>query len=209
MKEKRHLIILIVIFLLVACSDERLYKKIAQILEESYELEKEFVATQDELLQLEEKDLELYDTIIKLEATEEKKLQELADEAFANITKRRELIEKEKASIEASYNAFKKIETYRERIADEEMKQLIVELEKVMAKRHKRYVDVYEKYVLALDLTEKIYQVLLEPKQNEELYQAIDRANKSYESLFAANDAFNEATKEYNQLKETYFQKIR
>ena len=77
-------------------------EKIQKILEKTAEKENDFNEHQEPLNELEKKEKEQYEKIIKLGMDEYEQIVELSDEATKNLEQREAIIEKEQTSMQSS-----------------------------------------------------------------------------------------------------------
>src|SRR5690625_257821 len=101
---KSVIVFILSVFILVACNGPATEELMYEHMEESVNLESEFVAQQQPLSELEQEEQELYEKISTLSADEFDQINQLADEAIESIELRREHIDAELDSIEASKN---------------------------------------------------------------------------------------------------------
>jgi len=193
------------IFLLSACGEKSIHKQIVVHLDKSFEAEEEFSEYQEQLLQLEERDLAIYDEIVQLDDSQIDDLEQLISEALQIIEQRDAYLQAEKTTIKQSKSNFIESEPLIELIQEEESSELLAKLFETMLKRYESYEVVYEAYGQSLDLTENLYEHLQDNHSPNLLNETIEDINDSYETLFQANDQFNRLTKEYNRLKKEYY----
>lgn len=194
--------------LFTACGENNVHKEIAHYLDEAYLAEEEFIEYQEELLQLEERDLEIYDEIVQLNDNETDKLEQLFTEVFQLTEQREVYLQAERDAISQSKEDFLLIEPYIDQVKDEEERGLVEELYEVMTERYKVYDDVYEAYLISLELTEGLYEHLESDQSETLLHNMLEDVNESYEELFKVNDQFNRLTKQYNRYKKEYYELV-
>lgn len=196
-----------VLIILTACNNESASEKIYTHLEEAVQLEKEFEDQQDLITDLEVKEQEIYSEIIDLGMEEYNQIVELADEAIEIIHERKTLIEKEKNSIEASQEEFRKIEPLLEEYEDGKTKDKGKEMFEVMINRYTSYEKLNKEYINSLEKEEKLYELLKdEDLEQDQLTNQINKINDSYQQVLKANDAFNSYTVQYNDLKREFYE---
>ncbi|WP_209123690.1 YkyA family protein [Alkalihalobacillus sp. BA299] len=175
-------------------------------LEKAVVLEEVFEQQQEPLVAAEKKEHEIYEQIIKLGMSEFEEIVELSNQAISIVQERRELIDKEKMSIEAGYEEFIKIEPEIENIKEEEIKDHSIKLMETMEDRINSYHVLYDEYEKALNLDEELYIMLQkEDLTIDELQEKIDQINEAYEVVMKAKDEFNEYTEAYNKLKKEFY----
>lgn len=189
---------------LASCS-HNVHDKIFAHLDAALEIEQEFIESQEKLNELEERDMEIYDALMELDAVDEGRLQSLTDEALQNVSERMKLLEEERNSIIQSKEEFQKIEPLIEEVEKDAIKEKLENLFQTMMERYEAYDEVYETYVESLYLTENLYNHLKNEAAYTVLYETLEEVNRSYEKLFKANDKFNVLTKQYNRLKQEYY----
>ncbi|HZW69206.1 MAG TPA: YkyA family protein [Pseudogracilibacillus sp.] len=196
---------LMFLLLLSACGEKSIHKQIITHLDEAFDAEEAFSEYQEELLQLEERDLAIYDEIVQLDDSQVEDLEQLIAEALQIIEQRDAYLQAEKTAIKQSKSYFIESEALIDLIQEEESANLLAKLFETMLKRYESYEDVYEAYGQSLDLTENLYEHLQDNHSPVLLNETIEDINDSYERLFQANDQFNRLTKEYNRLKKEYY----
>lgn len=189
---------------LASCSHD-VHDEISVLLDAAFEAEQEFIESQEKLNELEERDMEIYDALMELDAVDEGRLQSLTDEALQNVSERMKLLEEERNSIIQSKEEFQKIEPLIEEVEKDAIKEKLENLFQTMMERYEAYDEVYETYVESLYLTENLYNHLKNEAAYTVLYETLEEVNRSYEKLFKANDKFNVLTKQYNRLKQEYY----
>lgn len=192
-----------------SCSKNNIHEQIYEHLEAAFQAEQVFIESQEQLLRLEERDMEIYDEIIELDEVSEERLNELTNEAIQIVKERTQFLEEERNSIMESKEHFQKIEPLLEQIEDEAEREHVKKLHETMMERYSTYDEVYETYLESLYLTESLYEHLQKEVTYSVLHDTINEVNESYEKLFKANDQFNLLTKQYNRLKAEYYDMTR
>ena len=183
--------------------EEQIYRELESILA----VEEDFAKQQDPLLQLEEKDHELYSEIVATGLNNSKKIAELAEKGIEIAEKRQELLDIERESIIASAEEFEKTTRLFSKIKDEELKKLVEQLYSVMSRRYRVHEQLYEEYSTGIQLDRNFYRLL----QHEDisfttLETRIQERNEVYRRVYSLNERFNELTAEYNLLKGKFYQ---
>src|SRR5699024_6733170 len=137
-------------------------------------------------------------------------IKKLSEEAISSIDKRRDKVELEKESMDASKEEFKKVKDLIGDLDDEDdkkVKEKANEMYDVMMDRYDAYDDIYETYMKSLDLETEMYEMLQdEDLEQENLSNQLDKINESYQDIIDSNEAFNEYTVEYNALKKEFYE---
>jgi hypothetical protein len=195
-------------FLLTGCvSKEKTTERMYQALENVVEAEKAFEEQQEPLVELEKQEKEIYDQIMALGMKQHDEIVKLSDEALSIIDKRREHLQKEINSINASKTEFKNAEEIRNEIDDSEQKKKATELLGIMSNRYKVHNQLAKEYSSALDNDKELYQMLKnESISYEKLEDHVTNLNTIYQKVYDANEEFNELTAQYNEKKLEFYE---
>lgn len=192
---------------LSACNGPSTQEIMYDHLEESVHLEADFEEIQDQIVELEAKEQEIYSHIHDLGKDDIEEIKELAEEAIESIKERSSLIISEKESISASRQEFENVKDLIGELEEQEMKDKAEEMYDVMMNRYEAYDKLHETYLETLDLEEALYLLFQKDElEQEELLEQITLVNDSYEQFLEENKSFNEATATYNTLKEEFYQ---
>ncbi len=181
-------------------------EQIYVVLEKVVASEKLFEQQQDPLVELERKEKEIYDKIISIGMKEFEEVSKLSDEAAQIVDQRKEHMAKEEESIQASAKEFKSIEPLIEEMEDPELKRLSKDLFDCMMERYSIHEEIFQHYSLAIQLDKELYTMFKkENLQLTELEEQINKINEAYGKIIDANKTFNEKTKQYNDLKLSFY----
>jgi Putative cell-wall binding lipoprotein len=194
-------------FLLTGCvSKEKTTERMYQALENIVEAEKPFEEQQEPLVVLEKQEKEIYNQIMALGMKQHDEIVKLSDEALSIIDKRREHLQKEIDSINASKAEFKNAEEIRNEIDNSEQKKKVTELLAIMRNRYKVHNKLSKEYLSALDNDQVLYQMLKnESISYEKLEDHVMNLNTIYQKVYDANEEFNELTAQYNKTKLEFY----
>jgi len=200
--------VLAISFLLTGCvSKEKTTERMYQALENIVEAEKAFEEQQEPLVELEKQEKEIYNQIMALGLKQHDEIVKLADEALSIIDKRREHLQKEIDSINASKTEFKNAEEIRNEIDNPEQKKKATELLDIMSNRYKIHDKLAKEYSSALDNDKELYQMLKnESISYEKLEDHVTILNTIYQKVYNANEEFNELTAQYNEKKLEFYE---
>jgi hypothetical protein len=181
-------------------------EKIYEVLENVVAKEKTFEEQQDPLVNLEKKEKELYDKIIALGMKEFDEITKLSDEASSIVDQRKDHMEKEQKSIQASKEEFETLLPIIEEIEDKKLQEKSKGLYEIMMERYKIHDDLYKDYTEALEYDKELYAMFKkEDLSLEQLEEQISKINGMYENILESNKQFNEKTKEYNKAKLAFY----
>jgi tRNA U34 5-carboxymethylaminomethyl modifying GTPase MnmE/TrmE len=197
-----------VVLVLAACADSTPQVDIYKALEAVVASEKQFSKQQQPLVELEKKEKKKYDEIISLGMKEHKQIQRLSDEALSIVDERKERIEEEQKSMEASKEKFKEAVELIKKLDKESYKKDAESLIVLMNKRYDSYDALHHQYQKAVQLDRELYEMFKKDDVKlDELEKQITAINESYEQIMKANKEFNELTKEYNDTKAALYKK--
>lgn len=202
------MLLLIVLFLITSCGQKNIHKQIKSQLDDAFLAEEDFIEYQQQLLQLEQRDLEIYDKIVQLDDSAVSELQQLIGEALQITEQRDAYLQAERKAMKESKTTFVQIEPLIGEISEEEIRETVEKLYETMHGRYETYEEVYETYITSLQLTEILYEQLSDLHTHDLLYDTIEEVNETYEQLIRTNEQFNRLTKKYNHLKTEYYNLI-
>ncbi|PWU69000.1 YkyA family protein [Gracilibacillus dipsosauri] len=192
--------------ILVACSGDSVANKMYEHLEKSVELEQPFAEQQESFADLEEKEQEVYNQIIELSSDQMDEITDLSEQAITNINERRELLKKEKESIDAGEKEFSKAKELVKDLEDD-LQGTAEKMVKAMEERYASYGNLNKAYQSSLDEDQKLYELFTkEELTEEELRSQIDKVNQTYEEVIQLNETFNKQTDTYNELKKQFYE---
>ncbi len=197
------------VFLLVlaACNNQSTSEQMYEHLEEAVALEEAFAEQQQPLVELEQREKEIYNEIINLGMEEFDQVEELSQEAISIIDEREEKLKTEKQSIEDAKEEFDKAAEMVDELEEEEVKGKAEEMVSTMNDRYQAYQDLNESYTSALEQDRTLYELLQNQElKEEELRKQIDTINNQYDEVISANQSFNDYTEQYNQLKQSFYE---
>lgn len=198
------ILLLMLAFVLTACSSAE--EDVFKALEEVVVQEEEFEKQQEPLVELEEKEQEIFDKIMALNMDDFEEISTLADEAIKNLSARQELIDKEKSSMEKSSDQFKKAEDKMKSIKDDKLKEQADKISVTMKERYDSYDEIYSTYKTSIDENKKIYELLKnEDLKLEDLESQIEVVNDTFVKIITANETFNELTEKFNDEKMDFY----
>jgi hypothetical protein len=194
-------------FLLTGCnSNESSTEKLYQVLENVVDAEKEFEEQQEPLVELERQEKEIYNEIMTLGMKQHEKIVTLSDEALSIIEKRKNHLQLEIDSINASKTEFKKAEEIISNIKDSEQKNKAEDLSKIMKKRYQLHNRLSKEYSSALDRDKELYLMLKEESISYDKLEAqVADLNSTYQKVLDANEEFNDLTAQYNEKKLKFY----
>ncbi|OLQ58087.1 hypothetical protein BHT94_03065 [Bacillus licheniformis] len=194
------------ILLLTGCMGKDPVDSLHHSLEKAAESEKPFQEEQKTLEELETKENQLYDDVMKLNMDDYKKIVALSDDALENVSKREEHLKIENDSIKKSESEFEEAKTSAEHIKDKHIKEKADTAASHMEKRYTSYGSMYEEYKKALQLNKKLYKQLKDKDlTRDDLDQQIDKVNASYEKVLKYSGEFNEQTEKYNKARDDLY----
>lgn len=190
------------------CIGEKPEQEMFNILEDVAKAEKGFEDQQKPLVELETQERELYQKIMSLKSDQHDEIVKLSDEALDIVSKRKDHINQEKESIDASKQKFKTISPLVGKLKDEDLKSEAKKLIKTMEKRYEIHNELYDQYQLGIKYDTELYEMLKNKDVSlETLEEQVNKINKTYDQVLTTNDEFNGKTSEYNNLKLSFYKK--
>lgn len=185
---------------------EQLFNK----LEEVVQIEKNFEAQQEPLVELEKKEKDIYQSIIDLNMQEYDEVVRLADEAISITEKRKEHIDKERESMKESKVEFESVPEIIKEIEESELRKQATELNDLMQERYRIHEELYNSYSEGLVNDAELYNLFKNEEVTiEALGQQINKVNAAYEKVMKSNEKFNEVTEQYNEKKLKFYEDAR
>ncbi|WP_019152958.1 YkyA family protein [Robertmurraya massiliosenegalensis] len=176
------------------------------VLENVVDLEQDFEQQQEPLVELEREEKEIYSKIIELGMKEFDQIVTLSEEALTIVDKRKEHMDKEEASIQASKQEFEKLVPLMEELEDEEIKTKAKELYEIMQKRFATHDTLYENYINGIEYDKELYQMFQQEELSiDQLEEQITKINDTYKIVLESNEQFNEFTEQYNEIKLQFY----
>lgn len=188
--------------MITGCTGQDPVDSLHHSLEKAAESEKPFQEEQKTLEDLEAKENQLYDDVMKLNMDDYKNIVALSNEALENVNKREERLKIENDSMKKSESEFEEAKTSAEHIKDENIKEKADAAASHMEKRYTSYGSMYEEYKKALQFNKKLYNQLKDKDlTRDDLERQIDKVNASYEKVLKYSGEFNEQTEKYNKAR--------
>jgi len=191
---------------LTACTfGDSTESQLTDVLSNVYEEEKGYRDAQTELAKLEKEEQTTFNQVMELTQKDKEQVTILADELEASVSKRVTLIEQESNSMENAENSLSGFEDILKDSKDDESK-VLKELRTALEARYEAHENVSKEYLALTDLQQKLYALL--PKEETEqavLQEQVVLVNEQNEKVQSAIEAFNDSTKEANELKKTVY----
>ncbi|MGS2776679.1 YkyA family protein [Robertmurraya sp. GLU-23] len=182
-------------------------EKIHEVLEDVVAKEALFEEQQEPLVLLEKDEQRIYQEIMELGTKNLNDIVKKSDEAIEIVEKRRVHIENEQKSLEESEEEFKRVKPLIEQIDEKQVKNKADELFSVMTERYRTHDELYKAYTQGLEQDKNLYNMLkAEERSLGELEEQIVKINQIYEQVIAANEKFNDLTKDYNDTKHAFYE---
>jgi hypothetical protein len=183
-------------------------EKVYTILENVVAKEQVFEKQQEPLVALEKKEKGLYAQILKLGMKEYDQIAQLADEALASADKRKELIEKETASLKESEIEFQKVANVKKDFKNPDLEKLVEDLFQIMVNRYRAHDELYKQYTEGIQYDKELYSMFKNKDIHlEDLENQVKKVNESYKKVNEENQKFNQYTEEYNDKKLSFYKK--
>ncbi len=195
--------------LLTSCFGQKTpVEKMFTVMEAVVDEEKGFEDQQKPLVDLEQKEKDLYEKIISLGSKENEQIVKLSDEAISVVSEREKHMEKEQKSLKASKKKFETISPLITQLDDSNLKNMANDLIELMNKRYEIHDLLYENYMLGTQYDTELYNMLKDKEASiDQLDNQVTKVNETYDKVLKANEQFNQQTKKYNQKKMDFYKK--
>ncbi|GIN37689.1 YkyA family protein [Heyndrickxia oleronia] len=202
---KLLLMLVLILGLLTGCKvvpEEKIY----DIMEQTVVKEKDFEKQQKPLTELESKEKKIFEEIMDLGMKDMEQMTKLANLALDNLKERKEKMELELQSMNASKKEFSKIEDPIEKIESKQLKKEAQDLFQLMEKRYAFHDRLYEAYNKGIETNIQLYELLMKKDVSmDDLENQIEITNKAYSEVLKMNEQFNEQTKKFNDEKKKFY----
>lgn len=197
------------LLLLSACSGSGIREDLDQVLNDTFEAEKEYRAVQDDLEEREKAEQQLFEEIMALTQEQQDQVAEQAQEALDSADERLKFLQTEKESMQSAEEKFAEIDGVIDAAEEESVKTDLEALKAEMLERfeaHNRFAKAYEELIV---YQKELYEML----KNEEstlqmLQEKAAEVNEQNEQVQLAVTEFNELTQQVNDLKDTTLEKL-
>lgn len=200
-------VFIIICLVLTGCFNKQSpEEKIHETLEKVVEAEKDFVNQQDPLVDLEKKEKEIFEQIMKLGMKEYDQIVKLADKGIKLVDERKNRINIEQASLVTSKEEFVKVEKIINEFEDKKIKKQALKLNNIMLKRYAIHDDLYKDYKKGLEYDKELYDLFKNKDVTlDQIEKQITKINDAYEKVLKENEAFNKQTELYNKEKLIFY----
>ena len=197
------------VLLLSACSGPAPGEQLDTVLKDTFEAEKVYRDTQNQMEELEKKEQQNFESIMALTQEQQDDVKAQAEEAVASVEERLELLKTEKESMASAEEKFNEIDSVIEETEDEDIKTDLTALKTKMNERfdaHAEFAAAYEKLAA---LQKELYEMLLsEETELQMLQEKTVEVNEQNTEVQNAVTAFNEQTEQFNEMKNNTIDKL-
>lgn len=204
MKINKFVLILSSILLLAGCNfGESTEEKLSNILTEIYDQEADYRDVQKELAETESKEQANFQKMMELTKDQKEELTTMVEDTATLLETRLTLVEKEAASINATTEDIKKINTLISETKEASEKETLKKMETSLEERITAYEEVTTNYNELADLQQNLYNMLIDESADITVIQAqVQDVNMHNEVVKKSVGKFNEATARVNEVKE-------
>ncbi|WP_180955379.1 YkyA family protein [Peribacillus deserti] len=191
------LLLFAILIALQGCTGKTQEDKIIQTLDKAAAAEKNFNNLQFQLMELENKEKQLYDRMINTNMQEYDSIVNLSNKAITNIQSRNKKLNQENKVMSQSREVFYEIKKPLGEMKEKRNVQLIYT---IMLNRYKAHDKLVEYYRESIQEDLVLYDMFKQKKlEFEELETQIDQINQLYDKVRTENDRFNKLTDRYNK----------
>lgn len=204
MKINKFVLTLSSILLLAGCNfGESTEEKLSNILTEIYDQEADYRDVQKELAETESKEQANFQKMMELTKDQKEELTTMVEDTATLLETRLTLVEKEAASINATTEDIKKINTLISETKEASEKETLKKMETSLEERITAYEEVTTNYNELADLQQNLYNMLIDESADITVIQAqVQDVNMHNEVVKKSVEKFNEATARVNEVKE-------
>lgn len=207
MKKFYTLIVLLLSILLVACNNqtkalEAFYEKV----DRATNNEKDIIVASEQLEQLENDKLQLFNKVNKAKSNE---LNKLADELIKNTADRKRIAQKESKIMNASKKKYENAKKDAKAIEDKNQKQQVEKLVSMMDEKYVEHDALMKSYQNILTQELDLFKYLKSNEINKSIVnEKIAKITKLYEAFQKKTDQYTKITQEIEQLKKPIVKKL-
>lgn len=196
--------------LLSACSiGTSVEQQLSDSLTKVYEEEQGYRDAQAKLAELEKKEQLTFNQTMELTQEQKEKVGAKVEEMKLSLTERLTLLKEENDSIKGAQKSLSSLDKIVEEAKEDQIKSSVSELQAAMDARYEAHDVVNDEYQKLTDLQSELYEMLAnEETQQEELQEHVTKVNVQNELVQSAINAFNDATKQINEQKESVYDSL-
>ncbi|MGB3260968.1 YkyA family protein [Paenisporosarcina sp.] len=196
--------------LLSACSiGTSAEQQLSDSLTKVYEEEQGYRDAQAKLAELEKKEQLTFNQTMELTQEQKEEVSVKVEELKSSLSERLTLLKEENDSIEKAQESLSSLDKIVEEAKDDQIKSSVSDLQESMDARYESHDQVSAEYQKLTDLQSTLYEMLTnEETQQAELQEQVVKVNEQNEVVQSAINAFNDATKELNEKKESVYDSL-
>lgn len=206
--KKTPIVFLAATLFLAGCSANA-GEELDSVLQDTYDAEQEYRDTQGQLEELEQQEQGIFESIMALTQEEQAQVAEQSAEAQSIADERLELLQTEKDSLQAAEESFAEVDGVIED-AEEEFQSDLTAIKEKMNERFAAHDDFAAQYEKLTGLQKELYGMLADEETDISALQAkTAEVNEQNEATKNAVAAFNTHTEEFNELKNSFLEKLK
>ncbi|MGE6487837.1 YkyA family protein [Paenisporosarcina sp. NPDC076898] len=196
--------------LLSACSiGTSAEQQLSDSLTKVYDEEQGYRDAQAKLAELEKKEQLTFNQTMELTQNQKEEVSVKVEELKSSLAKRLTLLKEENDSIKNAQESLSTLDKIVEDAKDDQIKSSVSDLQGVMDARYEAHDQVSAEYQKLTDLQSALYEMLTkEETQQAELQKQVVKVNEQNEVVQSAINAFNDATKQLNEKKESVYDSL-
>ncbi|WP_165775445.1 YkyA family protein [Chryseomicrobium excrementi] len=181
-------------------------QQIAEVLQQMHTAEEGYRSVQSDMTSAEQEEYKLFEEILGLDQEQTDELTAKVEELQALVSKRKELLATERASMEEALAAsdFTALD-----IEETEM-ELASEIDTAYEERFSTYDEVYANYEKLIELQENLYaEMVTEDVSIETIRELIQQVNAQNEVVQQTVESMNAKTEEFNATTDRVFETLK
>jgi len=196
--------------LLSACSiGTSAEQQLSDSLTKVYDEEQGYRDAQAKLAELEKKEQLTFNQTMELTQNQKEEVSVKVEELKSSLAKRLTLLKEENDSIKNAQESLSTLDKIVDEAKDDQIKSSVSDLQGALDARYEAHDQVSAEYQKLTDLQSSLYEMLTnEETQQAELQEQVVKVNEQNEIVQSAINAFNDATKQLNEKKESVYDSL-
>ena len=196
--------------LLSACSiGTSAEQQLSDSLTKVYDEEQGYRDAQAKLAELEKKEQLTFNQTMELTQNQKEEVSVKVEELKSSLAKRLTLLKEENESIKNAQESLSTLDKIVDEAKDDQIKSSVSDLQGALDARYEAHDQVSAEYQKLTDLQSSLYEMLTnEETQQAELQEQVVKVNEQNEIVQSAINAFNDATKQLNEKKESVYDSL-
>ncbi|WP_165350702.1 YkyA family protein [Ectobacillus funiculus] len=192
--------------LLSGCFGPKPEEEVYAVFEDAVKQEKNLFEEAKALTALEQKNAQLYDSILQGGQEDSDQVKGTVEQALQGLKERTNILAKEQTALEKARSKMKEADQHIRKIEDKKLRKQAEKVVSLYEERFTAFVHMHEAYGKALASEEKLYGMLqTKTEKLKTITDQVQEVNGLYADMRTNNEAFNQLTQQYNQEKVRFY----